>query len=160
MPTITARSVAFSTPWFDLIAKHVDDNPSPHYTLKPSDYVTVIATDTDGRFLLVRQYRPVVEGYTVELPSGLVDPGETHEACARRELVEETGHAAGELEFLGELIPDTGRLGNRLYCFVAINARPLETPRVLDDGIELVKCTPADFIRTICGLHCNHALNL
>ena len=159
MPTITNRAVAFSTPWFELIAKHVDDNPAPHYTLKPADYVTVIASDRDGRFLMVRQYRPVVEGYTLELPSGLVDPGETPDACARRELVEETGHEAAELELIGDLIPDTGRLGNRMFCYVARNVRALDQPTVLDDGIRLVKYAPEDFLRTFSELRCNHALN-
>src|SRR3989442_1121596 len=111
MPKITDRRVAFSTPWFDVVAKHVDGDTSPHYTVTPLDYVTVIASDVEGRVLLVKQFRPVVEDYTLELPSGLVDIGETPEAAARRELVEETGHEADDIELVGSLVPDVGRLG-------------------------------------------------
>ena len=160
MPNITDRQVVFSTPWFEIIAKEIDHDAAPHYTVKPRDYVTLVATDTDGCVLLVKQFRPVVEGYTIELPSGLIDPGETPEACARRELVEETGHEAQELECLGTLTPDTGRLGNRMWCFATTGARPIAPAPILDDGIELVRCTPDEFVAMLTDSRCNHALNL
>ena len=159
MPKISDRHVAFATPWFDVIAKHVDDDPQPHYTVRPPDYASVFATDTDGRVLLVRQYRPVVEAYTLELPSGLVDEGETPEASMRRELVEETGHEAGEMELLGSLLPDVGRLGNRMWCFSARNVRPILPAPALEAGIELVLMTPEEFVQALTDRRCDHALN-
>ncbi len=45
--------------------------------------------------LLIRQYRHAVGDYIWEIPAGTLDPNETIEACAERELTEETGHAAG-----------------------------------------------------------------
>lgn len=160
MPKITDRSVAFATPWFDVIAKQVDGNPAPHYTVQPPDYASIVATDRDGRLLMVKQYRPVVEGYTLELPSGLVDPGETPEVSIRRELIEETGHEAGEVEELGALLPDVGRLGNRMFCFAASNVMPIIPAPVLDDGIELVRLAPDEVLPMLTTLRCNHALNL
>lgn len=159
MPKITDRTIAFATPWFDVIAKQVDGNASPHYTVQPPDYASIVATDGDGRLLMVKQYRPVVEDFTLELPSGLVDPGETPEASIRRELIEETGHEAGEVESLGALLPDVGRLGNRMFCFAASNVRALEPAPVLDDGIELVKLTPDEVRAALQTLQCSHALN-
>ena len=159
MPKITDRAVAFSTPWFDVIAKQIDGDPSPHYTVKPPDYVTVVASDVEGRMLLVKQFRPVVEAHTIELPSGLVDPGETPEATVRRELVEETGHEAGALELLGTLVPDTGRLGNRMWCYAASGVRPLVPTRLPEHGIELLKCAPDELAAMLTDLRCNHALN-
>ncbi len=160
MPKITDRQIAFSTPWFDVVAKYVDGDPSPHYSVRPADYIAIVACDTEGRFLLVRQYRPVVEAETIELPSGLVDPGETPEVTARRELIEETGHEAGEVEFLGELTPDVGRLGNRLWCFYAANVRALVPAPALHDGITLVRYTRDEFLASLRALECDHALNL
>jgi 8-oxo-dGTP pyrophosphatase MutT (NUDIX family) len=159
VPKITDRQVAFSTPWFDVIAKRVDDDPSPHFTVRPADYVAVVATDSEGRFLLVKQFRPVVEAETIELPSGLVDPGETPEAAVRRELIEETGHEAGEVEFLGELTPDVGRLGNRLWCFAASNVHARVPAPLLHDGIALVRYTADEFLACLRDLRCDHALN-
>ena len=159
MPTITDRRVALSTPWFDVLAKQVDGDPSPHYTVKPPDYVSVIATDLDGCFLLVKQYRPVVEGYTIELPSGLVDPGEAPETCAVRELIEETGHKADTVESLGVLVPDVGRLGNRMHCFIAEGVRPIPGS-VIETGIELVRWTREELIAGLTDLTITHSLNL
>lgn len=159
MPKITDRTVAFTTPWFDIVAKQVDGNPSPHYTVQTADYATIVATDLEGRLLMVKQYRPVVEDYTLELPSGLVDPGETPEASMRRELIEETGHIAGAVESLGALLPDVGRLGNRMHCFAASNVMPIVPAPVLDDGIELVRLAPDEVLEALTTLQCNHALN-
>lgn len=159
MPKITDRVVAFSTPWFDVIAKHVDGLQAPHYTVAPPDYVTVLASDGQGRMLLVKQYRPVIEGFTLELPSGLVDGGETPDASARRELVEETGHQAGELELLGTLVPDVGRLGNRMWCYAANGVAPVVPPRAVEPGIEVIKMTPGELLAAISDGRCVHALN-
>jgi ADP-ribose pyrophosphatase len=67
--------------------------------------VGLVATTEDNRLLLVEQYRPPVASRVVELPAGLVGdvPGEEHETpetAARRELVEETGYEATDLERL------------------------------------------------------------
>src|SRR6266700_6870358 len=58
----------------------------------------VVAVHDDGQVLLVRQHRPAVEAHLLELPAGLVDPGEQPIDTAGRELVEETGFAADHLE--------------------------------------------------------------
>jgi ADP-ribose diphosphatase len=160
VPKITDRAVAFSTPWFDVVAKHVDADPSPHYTVQVADYVSVVATDEDDRLLMVRQYRPVVEDFTLELPSGLVDEGETPEATVRRELAEETGHEAGDVTLLGALRPDVGRLGNLMWCFAADRVRPIHPAPPLEAGIELVRLTRDELIAAMRTGACDHALNL
>src|SRR5690348_10101152 len=58
----------------------------------------VVAVDLAGHVLLVRQPRPAVGGKLVELPAGLVDPGEQPIDTARRELQEETGFTAAQIE--------------------------------------------------------------
>jgi len=68
---------------------------------------------------LVKQYRAAVDRITTELPSGRVDPGETPEAAALRELEEETGYTADNLLLAGVLAPDTGRMCNRMWCYYA-----------------------------------------
>ena len=55
--------------------------------------VLVIATlQPSGRLLLIRQYRPPVDGFVLEFPAGLVDAGETPGQAAVREVLEETGY--------------------------------------------------------------------
>jgi ADP-ribose pyrophosphatase len=123
---IMERKVVYTTPWFDLVAKSKDGDALPHYSIQTKDYVSVVAVTTGGRLLLVRQYRAAVEAETLELPCGHVEPGETPEEAARKELLEETGYVANQFELLGDFSPDTGRLSNRLWCFFAGDATPVE----------------------------------
>jgi ADP-ribose pyrophosphatase len=131
--------VVFATPWFQIVAKNVEGSSGPHYSLQTKDYVSVVAVTEDGRFLLVRQFRPAVDRMTLELPSGHVEPGETPEQAARKELLEETGYRAETFTLLGNLSPDTGRLGNRMWCFFARGARrESQTDFLPEPGIEPV----------------------
>ena len=134
---IRDRHPAFSTPWFELTAKHTDLDPQPFYSIKQADYVAVIAITSGGDYVFVRQYRPAVEDYTLELASGLVDEGTTPEAAAIQELREEAGYAATNPELLGALYPDTGRLQNRMWCYVARDVRQIPGAQ-LEQGMEAV----------------------
>ena len=61
----------------------------------------VVAIDNDGKLLLVRQYRNALDRFTLEIPAGKLDsPGEPTLDCAIRELEEETGYKAGNVEYL------------------------------------------------------------
>jgi ADP-ribose pyrophosphatase len=94
-----------------------------------------VAETSDNQIVLVKQYRAAVDKITTELPSGYVDPGEDPEAAARRELEEETGYTASQVQLAGVLSPDTGRLGNRLWCFYA-KAYKMSSPFAPEQGIE------------------------
>jgi len=122
--SITSKSSVFETPWFKLVGKSVGDDVALHYSISTLDYVSIFAVTPNGTFPLVRQFRPAVEDFTLELPSGHVDLGESPEQAARKELHEETGFVANELILLGSLSPDTGRLSNRLWCFFAPRVAP------------------------------------
>ncbi|MBZ5636449.1 MAG: NUDIX hydrolase [Acidobacteriia bacterium] len=159
-PGKMADSVVFSVPWFDIVSRTVDGATSPYYLLRTSDYVTVLAKTTDGSVLLVQQFRPVVGAETLELPSGHVEEGESPEVAARRELAEETGYEAQEFELLGTLAPDTGRLGNKLWCFYAQNATLIRTPTDLEEGVRLVLYEFDNLLRDVATGKIDHALHL
>src|SRR4029077_6028609 len=92
---------------------------APYYMLTLPDYVTVIALTSARDVLLVRPFRPVGQGETIELPSGHLEANESPEDAARRELLEETGFLAPKLELLGTLVSDGGRLGERVWGYFA-----------------------------------------
>jgi ADP-ribose pyrophosphatase len=158
-PHKSAGAVAFSTPWFDVVVRPALDG-RPYYMLALADYVSVVATTAERQLLLVRQYRPVVERDTVELPSGHVDPGETPEQAARRELLEETGFVAGTMEHLGTLVPDVGRLTNRMWCYFAGEVRPSAVAPAREAGVSLVTTTVPEALRLVLDGTMDHALNL
>ena len=134
---IRGRDTVFSTPWFELTAKQTDLDPQPYYSIRQADYVCVIAMTADGDHVFVRQYRPAIEDYTLELASGLVDDDRSPEATVLRELEEEAGYTASNPELLGVLHPDSGRLQNRLWCYVVRDARPIPG-HVVERGMEPV----------------------
>jgi len=81
--------------------------------------VAIVPVTDDNNVLLIRQFRPPVNGYVVEFPAGLNDKGETLEAAARRELIEETGYSAKEMVFLTEGPMSSGASGEILTAFFA-----------------------------------------
>jgi ADP-ribose pyrophosphatase len=84
-----------------------------------SGVVVVVPFTADGAVVLIRQYRPPVDGYVIELPAGLIDIGETPEESAGRELIEETGYSAGALDFLISGPASSGSSSEILDVFVA-----------------------------------------
>jgi ADP-ribose pyrophosphatase len=152
--------IVFSTPFFDVVAKPMPGGGTPHYSLQKADYVTVLALTPQGRIPLVRQYRPTVDAITLELPSGLVDPGEEPLETADRELQEESGWKARRIEPLARLRPDVGRLGNHLWVFFADDLEPASRPGDPDEEIERVELVPEDLVEAIRSGELVHAPNL
>ena len=151
--------VLYRTPWCEFVGKTVRPGEEPWYSIQGPDYNAVIAITEQGRLLAVRQYRPAVERFTIELPSGNIDPGETPESSARRELREETGYEAGELELLGSMRPDVGRLGTRVWYFFAVGVRPVENWKP-EEGVEVLTYSMDELARAILDGTFDHALHV
>lgn len=105
---------------------------------------------SDPQLLLIRQYRYAAEGWLYEIPAGRLDPGETPEECARRELKEETGCSAERVRHLYTLYTTPGFTDEKIHIFLADGiasgtARPefdehLEVETVpLSQALELIR---------------------
>jgi 8-oxo-dGTP pyrophosphatase MutT (NUDIX family) len=82
--------------------------------------VAIVAMNDRGQVLLIRQYRHPVGELLWEIPAGLLDvDGESLESAARRELLEETGYLAGELEPLIEFFTTPGGSTEKISIFLA-----------------------------------------
>lgn len=101
--------------------------------------VTILPITADGDILLVRQYRYAVGRDLLEIPAGLLEPGETPEEAARRELREETGHEAGELQLITGCFPAAGFSNERQTRFLATNCVPVAYDADPDEGITIVR---------------------
>jgi 8-oxo-dGTP pyrophosphatase MutT (NUDIX family) len=80
--------------------------------------VVMVAVTPAGNVLLEKQFRPPVGREVLELPAGLVEPDESMEIAAKRELIEETGWSAGRLEFLAEGPISTGASTEALRAYL------------------------------------------
>ncbi len=109
------------------------------------DWVNVIALtpskNGDERVVLIRQFRIGSASVCLEIPGGMVDPGETPAEAAARELAEETGYTAPDWEQLGNLSPNPAIQTNRLYTFLARNAVQTGAPRL--EGSEVIETETA-----------------
>jgi 8-oxo-dGTP pyrophosphatase MutT (NUDIX family) len=79
----------------------------------------VVALDAAGRLCMVRQYRHGIADFLWEIPAGKLDPGEAPEACAVRELAEETGIVAQRWTSLGQYLPAPGIFTELIHLYLA-----------------------------------------
>ena len=89
----------------------------------------------DGRVVLIRNVRHTVGKVLWELPAGTLEEGEAPEACAAREVEEETGYRAGSLAPLTEFFASPGILNERMYGFLATDL--VQTAQSLDEDEEI-----------------------
>jgi ADP-ribose pyrophosphatase len=115
--------------------------------------VILIPVDSDGRIILVKQYRYAVNRWLWELPAGSVDPGETPEAAATRECAEEIRLRPGAVDVLGSYYPSPGYCDELMVFFRLTNLRslgPLDPEAHVDADEDLeVRHFPLDEIRAL-----------
>lgn len=108
----------------------------PYYSYSRRDYVVIVASDADGNYLCVRQYRQGIKKVTTEFPAGGIERkdgkeyGESKDlseenalSAAKRELLEETGYESGEWEHLLTVPSNATMADNYAHLYVARNCR-------------------------------------
>ncbi|HEY7229965.1 MAG TPA: NUDIX hydrolase [Pseudolabrys sp.] len=149
-PKIVSRRATRVSPWVEIVERGVEfktgGTVEKYHAVAQRDYVAIVARTPDGKFPLVRQFRPAVEKFTWEFPAGTVEQGEPPEDSCRRELLEETGYPAHTIYPLGGYAPCTARLSNTIHSFF------VETgPRAgnAEEGIEVKPATPHELASLI-----------
>jgi len=97
----------------------------------------IVPFASDDDVLLIRQFRHAAGGTIWEVPAGKLDPGDTPESCAARELAEEAGRRPGRLEKLGWIFTTPGFTDEVIHLFSAFDLEPVPRRPEDDEVIEV-----------------------
>lgn len=110
---------------------------SPFKAIHFPDWTMILPITPDGEVVMVRQFRHGIERVCLELPGGLMDPGDpSGEAAATRELLEETGYAVDAVSPLGRCFSMPALLKNEGLFYLGTGARRVQEPQ-LDPGEDI-----------------------
>jgi len=113
-------------PWFSVFSDRVrlpsGTEIDGFLRIDSRSYAVVFAVTDDDLVLFVEGYKYGPDRVLIQLPAGYLEDGEAPEACARRELLEETGYTATEWDSLGAYCPDGNRGFGRAHFFLARGA--------------------------------------
>lgn len=129
--------------------------------VETADWVNVVAVTKGGEFVLVRQYRHGVGRVTLEIPGGIIDPGEAPADAAVRELREETGYAGSAPVELGVTDTNPAVFTNRCHTFLIRDCEKAHDPDPdAGEHIETVTLDEAGVVAAIADGRIAHALVL
>jgi ADP-ribose pyrophosphatase len=129
------------------------------YVIESRDWINVIPLTDDHQVVMIRQYRHGSREVTLEIPGGLVDPGEPPKKAAVRELLEETGYQAEDVVKIGMSNPNPAIFNNHCYTFMARNVTKVREPMPdQTEDIEVVLIPLADIPELIRKGEIDHAI--
>jgi ADP-ribose pyrophosphatase len=126
-----------------------DGRAHDFYVIEAPDWINVIPLTGDGRVVLIEQYRHGTGEVSLEIPGGMVDPGESPAAAAARELLEETGYEAREVAPLGKTRPNPAIQDNWIHTFVARGVERMGEPSNAGTEQTVVRLVPLERIPSL-----------
>lgn len=122
------------------------------YQVALPDFALVVPQTADGHIVTLLQYKHGVKRVSTMLPAGILQDGEEPLACAKRELVEETGFTSSQWHPLGRFVVDGNRGCGHAHFFAAMRARRTSEPRLDElEPFEVRLASPAAVLQAIDG---------
>lgn len=146
-----------------VISVQVDDvvlpngKTSQRELVKHPGAVGIIPFHSDGRMVLVRQFRKALEKEIYEIPAGKLEKGEEPIACAARELEEETGFQAEQLTQLNSFYTSPGFANEKIYLFEANGLKEGQVHPDEDEFVENVLITLEEGLAMVNNEHIHDA---
>jgi ADP-ribose pyrophosphatase len=145
---VSNKQTVFQTEWFSIEEEYFNHLESlkgkPYYRINAPDGVIVLALTEKKEIILVKQFRPALNHYTLELPCGSIDRSETPLEAAKRELYEETGYICESLHCVGagRVMMDRNNSHEFAFCGAGATKTPgfsakEDTEVVLVAGVDL-----------------------
>ncbi|MCF6465889.1 NUDIX hydrolase [Clostridium sp. Cult2] len=111
--------------------------------------VGIVPITEDGSIILVEQFRKPVEKPLLEIPAGKIEINEEPKETAYRELIEETGYIANNMEYIFEFYTSPGFSTEKIYLFLATGLQPGEKNPDENEYIEIKKIKIDNLIKMI-----------
>lgn len=140
-------------------ASPYDASERDFFRVASRDWVQIIPLTAAGEVVMVRQFRHGSMKLELEIPGGIVDPGEDPADAAIRECLEETGYQAARVQSLGSVNPNPAMHAHRLHGFVAENASRVAEPLNTDtEHTEVVLVPLAELPERLSNGEIDHSL--
>lgn len=140
---VLAHSDLLKTRIFDVRStrfRHpVRDVERDFIVIDPPDWVNVVAVTPDDHMVLVRQFRYGTNDFSLEIPGGVMEPGEVPAVAGVRELQEETGYTGAPARILGSVRPNPAMQSNRCH-FLLVEDATATLPMAWDHDEEIEVC--------------------
>lgn len=131
------------------------------YTFEAPNWANIVAITPGGKAIMVHQYRHGIDDFTLEFPAGIAEDGETSLDTIRRELLEETGYTAEDIELIGSVDTNPAFLNNKCYSYSARNVRKVGIQKLDEtESVEVIEVPLNDIPEMIAEGKVTHSLSI
>lgn len=145
---VLSTEVVFKTPRFDVVQESVvlpNDSIRNFFQLKMADCSVIMPVTSDGKIVMLNEYRHACKTKLLTLPGGKFEEGDDAIKTAVKELKEETGYASDKMEYIGSFFADPPRTGRKWHFFIARDVQIVsEQDLTAFEDIEIVLMNPAE----------------